>query len=213
DRLDLLAADDDAASELVEQMRAYRLDLQDIPEHSPLLRAFDYSPCSVCPVLDLARPVPGKLAKNLRQARRVMGEHELFSDDSPEHLPALFELHKRQWQERGETGVLDNTQLVDFHLRASAGFSRAGMLRLHVLKVGARTAGVLYGFARNGRMHYYLSGYDPQLERFSPGSLLIEHAIEHARAAGDRDFDFLRGSEPYKYRWGAVDRPQFRISS
>ncbi|HYO81071.1 MAG TPA: glycosyltransferase, partial [Bryobacteraceae bacterium] len=47
DRLDLLAADDDAASELVEQMRAYRLDLQDIPEHSPLLRAFDYSPCSV----------------------------------------------------------------------------------------------------------------------------------------------------------------------
>jgi hypothetical protein len=34
----------------------------------------------------------------------------------------------------------------------------------------------------------------------------IEYAIEHDRAIG---FDFLRGKEAYKYRWGAVDRPIF----
>jgi CelD/BcsL family acetyltransferase involved in cellulose biosynthesis len=51
-------------------------------------------------------------------------------------------------------------------------------------------------------MHYYLSGFDPAYERLGPGSLLIEHAMTFARHAGQRWFDFLRGSEPYKYGWG-----------
>ena len=30
-------------------------------------------------------------------------------------------------------------------------------------------------------------------------------------AAGKRRFDFLRGQERYKYEWGAVDEPIYRI--
>ena len=30
-------------------------------------------------------------------------------------------------------------------------------------------------------------------------------------AAGRRRFDFLRGNEPYKYEWGAVDEPIHRL--
>ena len=37
-------------------------------------------------------------------------------------------------------------------------------------------------------------------------TLLIAHALEDAVSRGDSEFDFLRGNEPYKYRWGAVDR-------
>jgi len=29
--------------------------------------------------------------------------------------------------------------------------------------------------------------------------------------AGRRRFDFLRGNEPYKYEWGAVDEPVHRL--
>jgi CelD/BcsL family acetyltransferase involved in cellulose biosynthesis len=38
------------------------------------------------------------------------------------------------------------------------------------------------------------------------GSVLTYHAIRFAALAGARIFDFLRGTEPYKYRFGAVDR-------
>jgi CelD/BcsL family acetyltransferase involved in cellulose biosynthesis len=41
---------------------------------------------------------------------------------------------------------------------------------------------------------------------------MIRHAWEEARAAGDAEFDFLRGSEPYKYAWGATDRWTRRLS-
>jgi CelD/BcsL family acetyltransferase involved in cellulose biosynthesis len=38
------------------------------------------------------------------------------------------------------------------------------------------------------------------------GSMLVLHALERAADEGTRAFDFLRGSEPYKYRFGARDR-------
>jgi CelD/BcsL family acetyltransferase involved in cellulose biosynthesis len=36
---------------------------------------------------------------------------------------------------------------------------------------------------------------------------MIGHAVEQAAAEGLLEFHFLRGREPYKYAWGAVDRP------
>jgi CelD/BcsL family acetyltransferase involved in cellulose biosynthesis len=36
--------------------------------------------------------------------------------------------------------------------------------------------------------------------------VLIGHAIADAVASDATVFDFLRGQEPYKYEWGAVDR-------
>jgi len=38
------------------------------------------------------------------------------------------------------------------------------------------------------------------------GSVLIYQALCIAADNGARIFDFLRGTEPYKYRFGAVDR-------
>jgi CelD/BcsL family acetyltransferase involved in cellulose biosynthesis len=38
-------------------------------------------------------------------------------------------------------------------------------------------------------------------------ALYIENRID----AGRRRFDFLRGQERYKYEWGAVDEPIFRL--
>jgi CelD/BcsL family acetyltransferase involved in cellulose biosynthesis len=41
--------------------------------------------------------------------------------------------------------------------------------------------------------------------------LLIGEAIAMAAAEGAASFDFLRGAEPYKYRWGAIDQPMFAL--
>jgi hypothetical protein len=52
----------------------------------------------------------------------------------------------------------------------------------------------------------YIGGFEPDLAVFSPGTLLLAHAIDAAIAAGRLEVDFLRGAEPYKYRFGARDR-------
>jgi len=73
------------------------------------------------------------------------------------------------------------------------------------------TRAVMCVFTARGRAHYYLGGFDESLERLSPGTALTGYAIESAIADGVLEFDFLRRGEPYKYRWGAVDRPNFRL--
>ena len=52
---------------------------------------------------------------------------------------------------------------------------------------------------------------DPDASDLSPGVLLVYAYIRHALATGLRRLDFLRGDEPYKYSWGAVDEPIQRI--
>lgn len=69
-------------------------------------------------------------------------------------------------------------------------------------------AGVYYGFIWRRRASYYLSGFDPAFRQYGIGNQLVAHAIEEAASEADV-FDFLRGQEPYKYRWGAEDQPTF----
>jgi CelD/BcsL family acetyltransferase involved in cellulose biosynthesis len=192
------------------------LELTDVPLHSPLLHGVDAQPCSPCPVAPLA-PVPPKLYKNLRYSLRrlqSLGDVHLeraTPETLDEFLDALFRWHTARWKTRDQPGVLSEARVQAFHRDLAPAFLRAGLLRLYGFHISGELRGALYCFARNGRVYYYASGFDPALAPYSPGSLMIWHAWEEARAAGDREFDFLRGSEPYKYAWGAQDRWNLRI--
>jgi len=65
---------------------------------------------------------------------------------------------------------------------------------------------VLYGFSWKDVLAFYQIGWEARWARRSMGSVLIYHALRIAAANGVRTFDFLRGAEAYKYRFGAVDR-------
>jgi CelD/BcsL family acetyltransferase involved in cellulose biosynthesis len=65
--------------------------------------------------------------------------------------------------------------------------------------------GVCYGFEWNGCFSAYQSGWDPAYSGLSLGSVLVYEALLGARSAGLHTFDFLRGDEPYKLRFGGRD--------
>jgi CelD/BcsL family acetyltransferase involved in cellulose biosynthesis len=106
--------------------------------------------------------------------------------------------------------VLQDSAIQKFHTDVAHYFARAGRLRLYSLRVHSRIIAVLYAFANFESTYFYLSGFDPEFEKISPGTILIGHAIERAIEEGHRAFNFLRGSEPYKYSWGAQDQETFR---
>ena len=86
----------------------------------------------------------------------------------------------------------------------------AGALRMFAMTVGDRIVAVFYGFAAQRTVYYYLSGYDPELEKMSPGTLIVAHAVDAAVREGAATFDFLRGAEEYKLSWGAKQRMNSR---
>jgi len=85
-----------------------------------------------------------------------------------------------------------------------------GALRMYALRVRDQFIAAFYGFRQGDRTYYYLSGFDPDFRQYSPGALLVAHAITEAIRERAKEFDFLRGREDYKYRWGAVDQIIYR---
>lgn len=232
DRLDPLLDPELAAAALAHLARRAngfdRLDLPALAPGSPLLRApapsgwrDEAGPCEPCPALALPdrpdalrRAVPrlGRQPYYLSRAARL-GRVELApatADDLPEALDALFRLHALRWPDTG--GVLANPQVQAFHRAAAPELLAEGLLRCHVLRVDGGTVAVLHALADRSACHAYILGYDPTLPHPGLGALMIGHAIEAAAAEGLAEFDFLRGREPYKYAWGATDRPAFRRS-
>jgi CelD/BcsL family acetyltransferase involved in cellulose biosynthesis len=123
---------------------------------------------------------------------------------------ALVWLHEARWRARCGAGMLAEKPVQEFHREAARGLLAAGALRLYGLRLNDQWAASFYGFQQAGRAYYYLGGFDPALGPLSLGTLMVSHAIESAIREGAREFDFLRGSEGYKYRWGARDRATYR---
>lgn len=175
-----------------------------------------------CPVLDLCQPagadrlVPPGLAHDIRYGqRRAEREGGLTiaraeADTLDAHLDTLFEIHASRWNMRGERGVLHDDATQSFHRAAARRLHEEGCLRLLTLSVGGRPAAVVYGFVHGRRDYYYIGAFAPSFSRLQPGKLAIHAAIREAIGEGAEEFDFLAGAEPYKYEWGARDKPRMR---
>src|SRR5262249_10228076 len=86
-----------------------------------------------------------------------------------------------------------------------------GWLRLAFLETGGETAAAYLTFDFGNRLYIYNSAIEPRFNALSPGWVLLGYllrwAIENKRAA----FDFLRGDEDYKFRFGAVAGQIYRL--
>ena len=174
---------------------------------------------SACPVLalplttdglDAAIPA-GKLRK-LRMARHRADRRGGFSIERVEaggvdgFLRNLVRLHRVRWEEKGGSEALRGARVEEFLAAATPRLLAEGLGRFFLLRLGGRCAGAYYGMSDGLQAYAWLGGFDPDFAHESPGSLLIAHAIETAAGEGCREFHFMRGREPYKYEWGAVDR-------
>jgi CelD/BcsL family acetyltransferase involved in cellulose biosynthesis len=172
-----------------------------------------------CPILDLTgagaeleHVVSNGLRKNIRYYRRALAKLGDVAMETAteatldELLDALFVLHAARWQLRSLPGVLADPAAQHFHRQVAPAMLAAGALRLYATRLNGKVVAVFYGFAHGGTVYYYLSGYAPELEKLSIGTLLVAHAMEQAVRDGATTFDFLRGAEEYKYAWGAADR-------
>jgi len=80
-----------------------------------------------------------------------------------------------------------------------------GILQLSFLTInGEKAAGDLC-FDYRDRIWVYNSGFNPEYHYYSPGWVLLSYLIQHAIKTGKTHFDFMRGEETYKYRFGADD--------
>jgi len=86
-----------------------------------------------------------------------------------------------------------------------------GWLQLAFLEVGGEKAAAYLNFDYDNRIWVYNSGLDTNFGAYSPGWVLLGYLLQWANEHGRQSFDFMRGNEDYKYRFGGVDRFISRI--
>ena len=178
-----------------------------------------------CPYLPLPddwemfrRSLSKKLRQNLGYYERALGKQgeiqfrTATEDTLSSDLSTFFALHQERWRRRWMPGMFASSAMQHFHEDAAPALLRAGMLRLHTLSLNGQICAALYCFQKGAICYYYLGGFAAGWTRYSVGTILTAYAIRHAIERDNAtEFDFLRGNEGYKYKWGAKDRFNARL--
>ncbi|HEX2697841.1 MAG TPA: GNAT family N-acetyltransferase, partial [Anaerolineales bacterium] len=81
-----------------------------------------------------------------------------------------------------------------------------GYLWLAFLEIGGVKAAAAANFDYKNKLWGYNSGVGRDFMELSPGWVLLSYQIQWACEHGRYEFDFMRGDEEYKYRFGAVNK-------
>ncbi len=209
--------------------RSHILDLEDLPcntETIPALRAAliprgvkcAVEPRFKCPGFAVRGTFAAHLAgmrrreiclRRCRWFKRQAG-FRIEVAERPEEVPEAIEdflrLHHLRWDPQGGSDGIPRGVTESFHRDVARLLAERGWLRLYRLFVGERSVAAVYGIEVGGRFYYYQSGRDPAWAPRSPGLVLVARTVEDAYARGLTDYDFLRGSEPYKLDWAGNRR-------
>lgn len=151
-----------------------------------------------------------ELRRKMRRAARhaVPVEMEIVerAQDLDQALDDFFRLMAQDTDKAAFLTPLMRTQMEAI-ARAALG---NGWLQLVFLKVGRDRSAAYMNFDYANRVWAYNSGFDSQFASLSPGWLLMAEMIQWCIEHGRQVFDFMRGDEEYKYRFGGVDRFVYR---
>lgn len=147
-----------------------------------------------------------ELRRKMRRAERMAqnGLHVTHDGD----LDTFLRLHRLSSAEKAD--FMGHSE--DFFRALTDSLRAAGMLRLSVLWDGQRALASMYQICFNKIVHLYNSGYDPEFSGLAPGLVLLGFCIKKACLDGCSEYDFLRGTERYKYDLGGLDRPVYRLT-
>lgn len=140
----------------------------------------------------------GRRARAL--ARKSEVRFRLVTEADEPALDIFFRLHALR---HGGPTVISRTEAFQREFAATA--AERGWLRLWLLELDGRPAAAWLGYRFGGAECYYQAGRDPAYDKHSVSFVLLAHTIRTALEDGAREYRFLRGDEPYKYRFATSD--------
>jgi CelD/BcsL family acetyltransferase involved in cellulose biosynthesis len=93
---------------------------------------------------------------------------------------------------------------------AAKAFFNLGWLQLSFLEVGGRKAASYLNLDYKDHLWIYNSALNFDFREISAGWVLLGYLLQWANENKRKAFDFMRGDEDYKYRFGAIDRRVMR---
>lgn len=140
--------------------------------------------------------------------KRLAAAHQVQLEVASEPLqvkPALeemFRLHAMRWTlKTDDVSGFDDPAVHAFHRLAAERLAAEGAIRIFLLRCDGQAVAACYCLIYAGRMYFFQPGFDPAFRKLHVGKVLLGRVIEYCYQQGLQDFDFLRGTEDYKFDW------------
>ena len=181
--------------------------------------AVEIDAIETCPTIALAENWESYLAtlrgKDRHELRRKLRRaetsvelgYQLIRDVEhlDEALETFFALHRMSQQPDKQTFMTDTK--AAFFRELARRLGESGWFELAFLYADGVAIAGLCCFPYGDTYAAYNAGYHPDYGHLSAGIVLFANRIRNAIDRRFTAFDFLRGNEPYKYRFGASDQP------
>jgi CelD/BcsL family acetyltransferase involved in cellulose biosynthesis len=204
------------------------LDLYNLPDTSPTLPAlknaaekigwiYKQEQLQPCPHIPLPGDWEAYLStidkKQRHEIRRKMRRAEennppvlwYFVTDEEKLDQEIDDFLAMMAQDPEKARFLSDVMRTQMRASVHAAF-QAGWLQLSFLTVGGEKSASYLNFDFGGHIWVYNSGWDLKYRDLSPGWVLLGYLLKWAIDHGRQSFDFMRGAEDYKYRFGGIDR-------
>ncbi len=213
-----------------------RMALSNIPEWTPTPQTLktlaveagwraETTQIDVCPVIQLPntfdaylKQIDGKqrqeINRKLRRAQASESAVTWYIVDSGRDLAAETE----SFMDLMASASPDKAAFLTPKMRAAFRelfpvMHKAGVLQLAFLEVDKKKTAAYAQFDYAGRIWVYNSGIRAgEAAALSPGWVLLARLIENAVNTQRTVYDFMQGSEEYKYRFGGKDTAVFRLT-
>ena len=223
--------------EYLSRLSFLEIDLKYVPEGSKTIQNFDNDNgknriyqkiCQVdaCPYINLKKGwqeilkcLKSKLkAEIFRNERKLQEKGYLVFKSHTEKIPPekllkdYFDMHIKKWKYYSKSySQFQYKHWREFITSLSSLMFNSGWLDLSYLEFNNYMVACHFGFKYNDRLYYYMPTFDPAFATYSPAKILIMKMIEHLHNYGLKEFDFLRGKEPYKMAWTKISRPIYNV--
>lgn len=210
------------------------LDLYNVLDSSPALAALQQAAarCGLAYALEPFRPsvairlsgdwetyLAGIDKKQRHEIRRKMrrayaGELPVrwyIVQEADELEPAISEFLRLMTLDAEKARFLTPPMRENFVQTMRCAFT-AGCLQLAFLEIGGVKAAGYFNLDYLNQVWVYNSGMDPSFNEYSPGWVLLGELLRWANENGRDTFDFMRGDEDYKFRFGGQQRAVMRVT-
>ena len=151
-----------------------------------------------------------ELKRKIRNLHKA-GEVSYHVIEEAEDIPGFSNLFLKLFPDyRRDKAEFMTSEMQTFFRTVAEELSKIGVIKFGVLDLGHKAVAMIMYFDYKENMYLYNSAYDPEFRSLSVGIVNKARCIQDGIQRGKKRFDFLKGSEQYKYYLGGKEIPLFK---
>ena len=179
-----------------------------------------------CPAIALPGSLDEYLAGLSRNFRSQVRRHhrkvlkhpevefrQVDADEAGSFARELVRLNRARMSDKGTESSFETEAFRNFFLDAVPGLADEGIAWMDTMIQGDKVLAATLTLLHADRMYFYSAGFDDSASALRPGTALHLEVLTRGIERGYVSYDFLRGGEPYKYRWGATEALTWKLTA